>query len=274
MQSDIIDFYSINPDVTWSRHDTVARLEGSVLWRVLMEVLPPAPARIADVGGANGRWAYALTDAGYSVCLSDVTPPLVADAKNRADGRRPLERYDVADAQKLPYDSCSFDAALVCGPMYGLRMAEERVTALQEIARILKPSGTAVLQYFTRVSGLRGLLTYEPATADCFDWRRFLATGVFSEAHIPELFRIHAWATEAQAVGEIERSGLSVERVQGMDGPAAGIGEDNLAEAPEHIVQQWVEIALEVGRDASLRSTADHLLIIANRGCHELPERS
>lgn len=56
------------------------RLEFLRTWDVLTRVLPPAPARIIDVGGATGIYARPLAEAGYTVRVIDPVPDHVTAA--------------------------------------------------------------------------------------------------------------------------------------------------------------------------------------------------
>lgn len=270
----IPEFYANSLDFTWKRHDTFARLEGGVLSRVIDREFPAESARVADVGGGNGRWAYALADRGHQVWLSDITPELIVDAERRRSGHCALADMRCLDARALPYADGFFDACLCLGPLYGLRDRRDRIAVLTEIGRVLRPGGVALLQYFNRVSGLRSLLTYEPVTAGIFDWQSFLRTGLFADSHIPDLFRLHAWLTEEEVIKEIGESGLALDYVQGMDGPAPGSGQDHLCEAPAAIAEQWVEIAMVVGSGREGRETCDHLLAVTRKSARAGPERA
>src|SRR5690242_21098354 len=50
---------------------------------MLTRFLPPAPARVIDVGGAAGAYSTWLTGLGYDVHLIDATPRLVTKARER-----------------------------------------------------------------------------------------------------------------------------------------------------------------------------------------------
>src|SRR5438067_7496306 len=72
-------------------HDEWGRLEsdlGAYEWatasRRIGAQLPPAPARVLDVGGGPGRYAIWLSGSGYTVTLVDLSPNLVAEADSRA----------------------------------------------------------------------------------------------------------------------------------------------------------------------------------------------
>ncbi|CAL9571774.1 tRNA 5-carboxymethoxyuridine methyltransferase [Actinosynnema sp. ALI-1.44] len=264
--NEIVSFYEQNSAAQWTRFDRTARIEENVLHRVLADFLPAAPAVVADIGGGNGRQAYRLAAAGYEVHLCDLTPALIADAHDRG-GLLPasLASAIVADARSLPWPDLFADAALLLGPLYCLADAEDRRAVLDEALRVVRPGGVVVAQFFTRVGGLRWVLEAAPAVARLFDWRGFLDTGSFSDEHIPSGMRAHYFSTPDEAARELRSAGWEVVRLQGMDGPAPGTGQLNLAKAPREVVDQWGEIAYRVGGDPAGISASTHLLVVARK---------
>lgn len=261
----LVSFYTQHQDVQWTRFDQFARIEESVLRRSLRRHLPAAPADVADVGGGNGRHAFTLATWGYSVSLCDVTPALVADASLRDQrGGGILRSMVVADARALPWPDQSFDAALLLGPMYCLADGAGRCRVLAELARILRPGGMAFVQFFLRVAALRSLLEMTPARASIFDWRSFLASGRLTDAHLPEMMRVHYYTTVEEALGELREAGLEVRDTRGMDGPSPGFGQGRLSRAPERIVDQWGDICYEVCQRPEYINTSTHLLAVAS----------
>jgi len=75
----------------------VGRLEFLRTWDLLARVLPPAPARVLDVGGATGVYAGPLAAAGYRVHVVD---PLPEHAQ--AAAALPGVTAAVGDARRLP----------------------------------------------------------------------------------------------------------------------------------------------------------------------------
>src|SRR5262249_26118962 len=71
--------------------------------------LPPAPARILDVGCGNGELARALERAGYAVLAIDIDPAAVAAAI--AHGVNATEA-DMADFDADPFDAVLFSLSL------------------------------------------------------------------------------------------------------------------------------------------------------------------
>src|SRR5919199_2730706 len=78
---------------------------------VLLErLLPPAPARILDVGGGPGTYAAWLAGLGYAVHLVDPVPLHVEQAREHG-----TYEASVGDARALAAADGSFDAVLLLG---------------------------------------------------------------------------------------------------------------------------------------------------------------
>ncbi|MEO3812518.1 class I SAM-dependent methyltransferase [Sphaerisporangium sp. B11E5] len=118
------------------------------LWRtqdVLRRVLPPPPARVLDVGGGTGVHAEWLAGDGYEVELLDPIPLHVERA-----ARLPGVRARHGDARDLPVPDAAADAVLLLGPLYHLAVRDERVRALGEARRAVRPGGVVVAATINR----------------------------------------------------------------------------------------------------------------------------
>jgi 2-polyprenyl-3-methyl-5-hydroxy-6-metoxy-1,4-benzoquinol methylase len=124
---------------------------------ILTRALPPAPAVVADVGGGPGRYALWLAEQGYTVHHRDLVElhidELSADAADRGleiDSR-------IADARDLDLPDASVDAVLLLGPIYHLPTRHDRVAALTEAARVVRPGGpifaVAISRWAARLHG-------------------------------------------------------------------------------------------------------------------------
>jgi ubiquinone/menaquinone biosynthesis C-methylase UbiE len=103
---------------------------------VLRRVLPAPPARVVDVGGGSGVHAEWLAADGHVVELVDPVPLHVEQAS-----RVPGVTARHGDARDLPMPGASADAVLLLGPLYHLVEREDRVRALREAARVVRPGG-------------------------------------------------------------------------------------------------------------------------------------
>ncbi|MFB4294381.1 class I SAM-dependent methyltransferase [Nonomuraea sp. ATR24] len=126
------------------------------LWRtqdVLRRTLPPAPARVLDVGGGTGVHAEWLSADGYEVELLDPIPLHVERA-----ARLPGVRARLGDARRLPVPDASADAVLLLGPLYHLPERADRVRALAEARRAVRPGGLVAAATINRYAAVHGTI--------------------------------------------------------------------------------------------------------------------
>ncbi len=122
------------------RYDDTRAASPSVL-RALCEGLGGAPGRrLADIGGGTGNYALALQRRGWATVVVDRSVAMLARAA--AKGLKTVE----ADAQRLPFEDRTFDAATMISMLHHV---EEPGAALAEARRILKPGGRLVLMGYT-----------------------------------------------------------------------------------------------------------------------------
>jgi SAM-dependent methyltransferase len=94
----------------------------------------PRGARVADLGCGSGIFTELLRRAGYHAVGLDISPKLVALGMSKYPGLVLIE----GDAEKLPFESDSFDGVLLSGLVH--HFPDPRRLAA-EVARVLKPCG-------------------------------------------------------------------------------------------------------------------------------------
>ena len=132
---------------------------------ILERRLPPPPARVLDVGGGTGVYARWLAGRGHQVHLFDLSPRHVEEARAQPGPR--LARAEVGDALHLDDADASADAVLLLGPLYHLVDRAERVRALAEARRVVRPGGVvvaaAIARHASLLAGLFHGLVDDPA---------------------------------------------------------------------------------------------------------------
>lgn len=142
--------------------DRLAQDRGLLEWarttEVILRQLPAPPAVVADIGGGPGRYARWLADLGYRVEHRDLMPRHVELLRGEAAGIGGLHSA-VGDARHLDLDDASVDAVLLLGPLYHLRKRPDRIRALAEARRVVRPGGpvfvAAISRWVTRFIDLR-----------------------------------------------------------------------------------------------------------------------
>ena len=104
---------------------------------------------LLDVGCGSGQTAIPAAKMGLKVTGIDIADNLIKHARKAASKTNLEVRFDVGDAEDLPYDDCSFDVAItLIGAMFAPR--PERVAS--EFARVIKPGGKLYMANWTPTS--------------------------------------------------------------------------------------------------------------------------
>ena len=210
------------PAATLSQLDVTARL--IVANRMVKEADMAAASQtsILDLGCGTGEGTARIYGEGMTVVATDLSTEMVRNAIRRF----PFLRGCVADAAALPFEAERFDIVQSLGVLEYIGPYEQ---ALQEMRRVIKPSGTLVisvpnrLSLFRRVHRMERLLTAP--------LRRLRAHGE-DNVGWEVGFRHRQWSP-AEAVGMLQSAGFRVVDVQcityGLLLPAAESWRANLA---------------------------------------------
>ena len=105
---------------------------------------PRAEIKILDVGAATGRYSVPLAEEGYDVTAVELVKHNLARLKAKGSS---VKAYQ-GNAMKLRrFEDNSFDIVLVFGPMYHLHEREEKIKALSEAKRVVRPGGMVFVAY-------------------------------------------------------------------------------------------------------------------------------
>ncbi len=201
----------------------LGRLEFARMKELLSRHFPRSPAAVADIGGGPGACAGWLASRGYAVHLVDPIPLHVEQARKASASQpeQPIASCQIGDARDLPLPSDSVDAALLHGPLYHLTDRADRIRALTEVRRILRPGGVvaavAITRYASAVVGVVNGGIWDQLYLDMV--REELATG---QHRRPEGWRVFTTAyfhDEDELAGELVEAGLRHHTTLGIQGP-------------------------------------------------------
>ena len=157
---------------------------------------PRAGERWLDIGTGTGAVAIRAARAGADVTAIDLAPALVETARRLAAESGVDVRFEVGDAERLPYEDGSFD---VVSSAFGVIFAPDQQAAAGELARLTRRGGrlglTCLHPRSSTVSMFRMLWRFSPrpeGAGDPADWGR--------EDHVSALlgdaFELHVEAVE------------------------------------------------------------------------------
>lgn len=116
-------------------------------WRkkVLKIVADSQPESILDIATGTGDMPILMKDTDAERIIGiDISSGMLEVAKQKIKDQK-LENlidFELGDAENLPYDDGSFDAATVS---YGIRNFQDLIKGLSEILRVLSPGGILVI---------------------------------------------------------------------------------------------------------------------------------
>ena len=243
------------------------RVEFARTCEILERALPPAPATVADVGGGPGRYSLWLAGRGYTVRHRDLVELHLEQLAGAAAAAGLAIDSAIADARELDLADASVDAVLLLGPIYHLPTREDRVAALAEARRVVRPGGpvfaVAISRWAPRlhgdVSGRLGekFATMADAVAEVERSGRLvpLFEGSFSGyCHRPDELR-----------KEIEAAGLELADLVGVEGIAFALADLEERMASPGLRSIVLDAARALERVPELLGLSPHLLATARR---------
>jgi ubiquinone/menaquinone biosynthesis C-methylase UbiE len=251
------------------RLTTWGRLEAERTRELMRRFLPPPPAAILDVGGAEGAYALPLAHAGYAVHLIDPVPShvQVARAASSQQHEAPLASAEVGDARALPFDDETADAVLLLGPLYHLVGAEDRAQALAEARRVLRPGGVllavAISRFASTLDGLHSGAILNTTFERIVEGD--LTDGVHRNPDVqghPEWFTLAYFHLPDELRDAVEHAGFGAVMVLPVEGVGAWAHLDRLLDDPSARAAVLRTIA-RVEDEPSLIGASPHLMAIA-----------
>lgn len=264
LPQDVLDHYALGRE-----QDRLARGQGRLealrTTELLSRWLPAPPATVLDVGGAAGRYALPLTAQGYAVHLLDPVPLHVQQARTASEAAsRSLASVLLGDARALPFADASADAVLLLGPLYHLTERADRLRALREARRVLRPGGAvvaaAISRFASTADGICAGFLRDPRFAEMVE--QDVRTGVHdNRAREPGWFATAWFSLPGELVEEVVEAGLVPDgpvAVEGLGGTATDL--DAMLDDPG-TRERVLAAVRRVEREPSLLGASPHLLV-------------
>lgn len=265
--SEVRDHYQVEIVEAERLSRGAGQLELARTQEIVRRHLPPGRLRIHDVGGGAGAHATWLADDGHTVHVVDPMPSHVEAAQGLASDTRRITA-ELGDARSLAAESECSDAVLLLGPLYHLTDRADRVRALEEAARVVRPGGPVFVAAISRFASLLDGLRRE----FLFDLRfRSIVEDDLRHGQHRNPERVPHWFTTAyfhhpsELPDEAGAAGLDCVEVVGVEGVAGWFANvfERWDDADSRDAILFTARALE--SEPSLIGASTHLLMVARR---------
>lgn len=248
----------------WQRAER-HRTEFTITRRALAQHLPPAPARVLDCGDGPGRYAIELAQRGYAVTLFDLSAGNLALAREKAAEAGVVLAFEQGTALDLSrFAAGEFDAVLLMGPLYHLLAENERLVALAEARRVLKPGGPLFAAFITRYAAHRdAALKYptEPIEMPGL-YEEIERSGRLPPRAEPGFVAYFARPVEVEPL--VRRAGFEVAEILAVEGLVGAIEDVRVNALSDAAWDWWLEANWRAAHDPSVFGAVEHLLVVAH----------
>ena len=236
---------------------------------IILRHLPPPPGTILDAGGGTGVYACWLAAQGYRVHFLDALPLHVEQAR-QASARQPeapVASLRVGDARKLEETDATVDGVLLLGPLYHLIERADRVQALCEARRVLRPGGllfaVGIGRFASLLSAVADNLLGDPDAAAIV--ARDLHDGQHRNPTDKEYFTTAFFHRPEELEAEVREAGFEQIELLGVEGPGWLLSnlEQRWADPEER--ERLLQAARAVEREPALLGLPPHLLAVGRK---------
>ncbi|MCI0448791.1 MAG: class I SAM-dependent methyltransferase [Chlorobi bacterium] len=106
----------------------------------------PKGAKVLDVACGTGNLAIPAARSGADACGIDIVADLIRQANERAASEKLNAKFEVGDAEALPFNDNEFDYVVT---MFGAMFAPRPEVTASELVRVTKPGGTIAMANWT-----------------------------------------------------------------------------------------------------------------------------
>ena len=219
--------------------------------------------KLLEVGAGTGRYSIALANEGYTVTAVELLDCNIKKFREKLTGEEKLQLYQGNALDLSFFETNTFDGVLLFGPMYHLYCQEDKVQALNEAKRVVKPGGIIMVAYVGNESVI--LIDLFDGNGDALfrkldngridkNWKMLTQPPMeFNEKVRPE------------EIDELNRlTGLARKVIISADGLTAMI-EDKAASWNDRVFQEYIDWHLTICERQDCIGFANHILDIVEK---------
>lgn len=260
------EYYDTAAEIEWDRLQRQP-FEFELTTFMMDKYIRPGDS-VLDIGGGPGRYSIHYAQKGCRVTLAELSRGNVALAKEKA-GEAGVD-FPAYAVNCLELDSLNlgqFDHVFLMGPLYHLQDEADRVRAVENALKCLKPGGKLYVSFIQLFSGLiydlqhEGHICEDMAIPAC---RRLVEGVPGGEDYSGPGFTAVYFYYLRNILPFMERFPLTKLHLFSQEGFLAP-NKLQLMEREEAEIRQWVELAKEYLEVPELLSWGEHLMYIGEK---------
>ena len=174
----------------------------------------------------------------------------------------------MGDARRLDFAEAKADGVLLLGPLYHLTERRDRLAALGEARRVLRPGGlvfaAGISRFASLLDGLRGAVFDHDAFAGIVE--RDLSDGQHrNETGIADFFTTAFFHQPGELGVEMREAGLALAGLFAVEGPGAFVPDFARRWEEPRTRERLLDLVRRVEREPALLGASPHLLAVGRR---------
>ena len=255
-------YYNGGCEGEWGR--IAGRPEFLLTCRFLDRYIKPGD-RVLDVGGGPGRYSLYLAEKGCKVTLVDLSEENVKFAlikAKEADLKINGLVCNALELDKLIIEQ--YDYVLLMGPLYHLLEEEERITAVNQALKVLKPGGVLFVSFISMNADIIYMMKCAPDIIghplkkrmyDAFYNGSSFSGDAFTQAYI---------ITQKEVLPFMAQFPLQKLHLFGQEGMTSPC-ESNIMSQPKEIIDLWMDFTELTCEREELLSWSEHLMYVGRK---------
>lgn len=245
------------------------KLEGIRTKEIIERYILNNNLEIIDIGGGAGFYSFWLQEKGHHVTLVDMSPENIELVRKHTEATGTvLREIATGDAVNLNFPDEQFDMVLLLGPLYHLTDRAERIQALAEARRVLKPKGillsAVISRYASLIDGFQRDLVFDNEFFNLLV--NDLKTGLhLNETNNPEYFTTAYFHTPNEIITEIAESGLKFEKLIPVESFGWMVRNFNEKEKDPGYMKKLLGTIRMVEMNEDLIAISPHIIAVARK---------